>query len=617
MELTLSANHLHPEAQSFKLNKFSALIGENGCGKSSILQTIFEARMDEEMLTECKVVCFSSGHNERYSRTFSSYLKKARKSKTGLSLHCFYYDKTWSPLLIFLASVLKKQGKVRELLRSLGHVQESDDLGDDISSVLSCSFRIDRPFVHKVKAALKQEETGAQDTFRTTPFFRSLSSFIANVIDKDYEFEDIISKQIITVTSKEIFNTSFESAHIEGGTNGISDDPAVTFLTQAIDANNPITKTSLHLSFCNGLSLDEVSDGEYQLLFVYSLLDLFDDENTLFLFDEADSHLHFRNISKLWASVANAKGKALSTTHLLDSISEIGVENIHIIKQGRILPSTERKELQARLEQLSNINRAKLKAYALHELIVLMDNENDWEIFTRLAIRKLGQEKYEEISSQLRKVCCISIESGWNSHTSSFAEKKLKWLESFVSYIDGSNHKAKNVCLICDRDSLPLASIDNESLQLNGGKDITSSIVGKSKINAQIFVWRRREVKHYLLSYTALKHHQLLKSVNNDSLGLACHLHKNMNGDYQCLVDEETGNKAPLATQHLGENLDFNEGLGQLSSEKVKSILDPLINIDGNGLDFAKLQAYIDLIPPDEISEDITKMYQFIKEKLR
>lgn len=90
-----------------------------------------------------------------------------------------------------------------------------------------------------------------------------------------------------------------------------------------------------------------------------------------------------------------------------------------------------------------------------------------------------------------------------------------------------------------------------------------------------------------------------------------------MNGDYQCLVDEETGNKAPLATQHLGENLDFNEGLGQLSSEKVKSILDPLINIDGNGLDFAKLQAYIDLIPPDEISEDITKMYQFIKEKLR
>ncbi len=616
MELTLPPNHLHPDEQSFKLDKFSALIGENGCGKSSILQSIFEGRMSDVMLPDWKIVCFSSGHNERYSNSFSTFLKKVRKSKNGLSLHCFYYDKSWSPLLIFLVSVLKKNGKVRELLKSLGHVQESDDLRDDLSSKLSCRFRVDRPYVNKVAAALKQEETGVTDTIRSTPFFRSLSSFIENVISEEYDFEDIISKQEITISSKDIFNTSFESAYVDGDTSIIGDDPAVTFLTQAIDANNPITKTSLRLKFHNDLSLSEVSDGEYQLLFVYALLDLFDNEKTLFLFDEADSHLHYRNINKLWASINNAKGRALMTTHLLDSISEIGVENIHVVKKGRVLPFTERKELQDRLEQLSNINKAKLKTYALHELIVLMDNENDWEIFTRLVIRKLGQDKKEEISSILRKVCSISVESGWDSHTSSFAAKKLKWLESFVSYIDGSNHKAKNVYLICDRDNLPLASIDNQSLELNGGKELTSSIVGKSRINAQVHVWRRREVKHYLLSYTALSHHQLLKKVNNDSLGLACYLHKNMNGDYQCLVDEETGNKAPLATQHFGEGLEFNEGLGQLASNKVKSILDPLINTDGIGLDLAKLQAYINLIPPEEISEDIINMYNFIIGKL-
>ena len=89
-----------------------------------------------------------------------------------------------------------------------------------------------------------------------------------------------------------------------------------------------------------------------------------------------------------------------------------------------------------------------------------------------------------------------------------------------------------------------------------------------------------------------------------------------MSGDNQCLVDEETGNKAPLATQHLGEDLEFNDGLAQLSSNKVKGILDPLINVDGNGLDLEKLQAYIDLIPPAEISEDITNMYNFIIGKL-
>lgn len=119
-------------------------------------------------------------------------------------------------------------------------------------------------------------------------------------------------------------------------------------------------------------------------------------------------------------------------------------------------------------------------------------------------------------------------------------------------------------------------------------------------------------MKHYLLSHSALKHHNLLNKINNDTLGLACHLHSNMNGDHQCLVDESTGIKAPIATQHIGECLELNEGLAQLASCKVKGILDPLINTRGSGLDITKLQDYIDLIPPEEISEDITNMYNFI-----
>lgn len=47
-----------------------------------------------------------------------------------------------------------------------------------------------------------------------------------------------------------------------------------------------------------------------------------------------------------------------------------------------------------------------------------------------------------------------------------------------------------------------------------------------------------------------------------------------------------------------------------------KEVIDPLINTEGLGLDPDKLQAYIDLIPPQEISEDITNMYNFIIGKL-
>lgn len=611
MELTLGSNPLYAEEQKLKINKYTALIGENGSGKSSILQSIFEGKMAGTLLLDWKVVCFSSGHNERYSKEFTKYLKQARKSKHGLSLNCFFYDKSWSPLLIFLASILKKEGKVRELLRSLDLVSESDDLGDDISTSLTSSFRIDKQFLSKVAQALKQEESGEIETLRSTPYFRSLSSFIENTVDREYDFENTISKRNITITSENIFSTSFESP-IDESQEKIIEHPSVTFLTQAIDADNPITKDSLRLVFNNEITLNDISDGEYQLLFIYSLLDLFDSEKTLFLLDEADSHLHYRNISKLWSAISDAEGKSLITTHLLDSISEIGVEHINVVKKGSVLPYTERKELQARLEELSNIKKAKLKTYSLHERIVLMDNENDWEIFSRLVKKKLRD--INGVERKLNKFCCISVPSGWDMHTSKFANSKMKWLESFFSYIDGSSPKTDNIYLICDRDNLPLDSIDNETLELKGGKDFIKSSINKSALKASLMVWRRREVKHYLLSFSALKHHGLLEKINNDLLGLASHLHKNMTGDEQCLVNN-LGQKIPILTRHIPEETDYNNGLALLSSEKVKNILGPLIE-NSDGMSIELLEKYIDLIPAEEISADIISMYEYITKGL-
>ncbi|NMV42278.1 AAA family ATPase, partial [Vibrio parahaemolyticus] len=76
------------------------------------------------------------------------------------------------------------------------------------------------------------------------------------------------------------------------------DDPSISFLTQAVNGNF-INKRSFKLKLLGNIELDDLSDGEYQLLFLYALIDLFDAPNTLFLFDEADSHLHYKNVEKL------------------------------------------------------------------------------------------------------------------------------------------------------------------------------------------------------------------------------------------------------------------------------------------------------------------------------
>lgn len=81
--------------------------------------------------------------------------------------------------------------------------------------------------------------------------------------------------------------------------------------------------------------------------------------------------------------------------------------------------------------------------------------------------------------------------------------------------------------------------------------------------------------------------HGLLEQVNNTDIAQNSYLQPNNPGD--------------------------NDDIRRL---RAKSIIDPLINTVGKGLDSDKLQDFIDLIPPEEISEDITNMYNFIAGKL-
>jgi hypothetical protein len=68
------------------------------------------------------------------------------------------------------------------------------------------------------------------------------------------------------------------------------------------------------------------------------------------------------------------------------------------------------------------------------------------------------------------------------------------------------------------------------------------------------------------------------------------------------------------AASHLSaDNAGDNDEIRRL---KVKDVIDPLINEEGVGLCMEKLQAYIDLIPSDEISEDIENMYNYIVSKI-
>lgn len=598
MELTLAPNPLHDQPQTLQINKVATLIGENGSGKSSILQSVFEERLNKRAYQQLNVVCFSSGQNENFSDKFSAYLKTERQAGRGLGLECMYFDKPWSKLLIFLATANKRTGKVRAFLRERDYVTESAFEGDDQSTRLKCSFKIDKNYVNRVQNALKREAGGEVDTLRNTPYFRSLDSFISTFHSRDYEFEQPIRKRTIEIPANRLVEVSFDyprqaQAGEEGAEAGEENvqaqrtafDPEVSFFTHAADNNYFIDKRGCKLVFNGDIELDQLSDGEYQLLFLYALIDLFDSNDTLFLFDEADSHLHYKNVEKLWSLLHSIQGHAITTTHLLDSISakENRIEHLKVVEQGRINEDNKIKQLINRLSILSRAKSVEFEVCGKLPNIALLDDYNDWIIFTKLASRA-GLDV-----SRLATVHAMKKSTSYATANETFGKGKIDWLHG-LSKIESPLVTAQ-VFLICDRDEAALEWNQRDGVQVNGRtyRDLLTAIQWPrgTNVSPYLLAWKRREIKNYLLSHTALWHHNVLVSINNPDIAERNHLQPNNPAD--------------------------NDDIRRLNA---KGVIDPLINTEGVGLDIDKLQAYIDLIPPNEISEDITNMYNFIIGKL-
>jgi hypothetical protein len=439
-----------------------------------------------------------------------------------------------------------------------------------------------------VSQAKEDEESGDPDVRTNKAYHRTLYNFINALVDQGYEFDKPVEKRSVQLNQDAISRISFETDDHS------SFDSKVMFFTQAADNNYFIDKGSLVLSFNNdgrNLFLEDLSDGEYQLLFLYALIDLFDSETTLFLFDEADSHLHYKNIESLWGVFSDSKGMIITTTHLLDSISKAGPKRLSVIEHGVVASGSSSFQLLQRLESLSEIESVQHKIVSMFKNVVVMDHAHDWEIFKLLVKRKLGggQESDRAIDESLADFVCVSVASSYHGgNKDKFADKKVGWVSNYAEYLHGVNEDKKRAFVICDRDDYSINHVGNkksafhvQGLECNFPKPLRET---------PVLSWRRREIKHYLLSFTALR-----EKINriNDELAKKCQMCEGDPGDYKA----------------SGE---YNNQLAQVDSRTVKDILDPHINIPGYGFCVEKTQAYVNTMPVEEISEDIVNMYSYL-----
>lgn len=599
--LSLPSNVLHNLPQTLEFDKIATFIGGNGSGKSTILKSIFDEKLKGITYKDYKIVCFSSGQNESYSDNFSKYLSEERLKRKALNLDCFYYDKLWSMLLIFLATTTKENGNVRTFLNQNNYISEGE-LGEDESTKLSFNVKVERPYTNLVKQSLEDEQIGESDIITNKAYHRTLSNFIKTLVDNEYDFKVPLDFQIELDQSK-LSDISFEEE------DGSLFDSKIMFFTQAADNNYFVVKESFELLFQKDqktLYLSDLSDGEYQLLFLYSLIDLFDSENTLFLLDEADSHLHYKNIEKLWNVYDKAQGLIITTTHLLDSIVKAGSERLKIIEEGKIEPSNDSLKLLQRLENLSELTLMQHKIASMFRNVVLMDNVNDWEIFKLLVKRKIPENIVDD---NLSNFVCLSVSSSFHEEMdiNEFGDNKIIWLKSFEKALNDSFNKGlktltNKIFLICDGDEFPKKLIDDDNYpkEIDKHNFVKCEKIRRKKEKTEsnnlskrlLLSWKRREIKHYLLSFTALS--ESVKSINN-KLPELCYLAEGNSGDY---IDSD--------------KKIYNEQLARIESRIVKDILKPHIDVDGKGFCIEKAKAYVDRIPKNEISEDIVNMYNYL-----
>jgi len=584
--LNIPPNKIFKESQSVKISSnIITLIGENGSGKSAILESIFKASINSE---ELKFVCYSSGQNECFTKLFSELKPKLRASilkeensvdgnnEYESPLKVFHFDKIWVRLIIAVATSYKPLGRVRSFLLAKNYCRTNS--GIDITTRFTFQFNTSHELIRKISSEKEREEKyGVFSDFIHSRYYETIDK-LRNKYLANLTYRQLSGKSTkISIDIKDfpfIFGNNIEL-------------PINLFRIDLDIFSGAFSLNNAELFF-DDLELNDLSDGEFQLLAIYSLIDLFDEVKTIFLFDEIDSHLYYRNIEKLWVLLKdNILGKVITTTHIADSIIQNDFFSLKIIKEGKILDKSIANELKDRFKDFSNNLESYYKVVSKIPYIALVEDESDWFIFKELAKRKLGSNFQ---NSKIESIQIVKCPCGYTNNGQRFGDAKITWVENFVKA--NSSFQTKSIFMICDRDDYPINNIHlYNGVQITGG---TAIQIENKKRMAYLLSWKRRQIENYLISYTMLNRYSKLEEINTE-IALPYRPVENNPMDIRNIQDLEIKTKIQSLYVNAGQILTPN---------------------NPEGINFVRLFEVIKDIPASEISEDIEKMYNFIVSKI-
>lgn len=152
--------------------------------------------------------------------------------------------------------------------------------------------------------------------------------------------------------------------------------------------------TSTKINF-NGLDVKSLSEGEKKLLLVKTVVEVLGSENSLFLFDEPDSHLHVSRKKEIRNYLDKPNYFSVLTTHSPSLLHCFKDENVRILNNGdeglEVIPINKVKAIEKLSEGEFSLVDATL-SFATTKDILLVEGANDYKYFTK-AIEVLKRTK--------------------------------------------------------------------------------------------------------------------------------------------------------------------------------------------------------------------------------
>ncbi|WP_179317941.1 ATP-dependent nuclease [Winogradskyella undariae] len=199
--------------------------------------------------------------------------------------------------------------------------------------------------------------------------------------------------------------------------------------------------TNINLTFSNGTETNSFSEGEKKKILLKLVMDVLADDKSLVLLDEPDSHIHIAHKKQIKEMIENSERESILTTHS-PTLMNVFDEHLVYLQNGEIKGRENAEILENIAGDEMSISEQQLILNTTRH-IFLVEGKTDI-IYMENALKTLGDAKYDTIENNFEYIPTGGA-SGLNLFIDKFKPKDNQLIIAIVDNDTAGNTELKKI----------------------------------------------------------------------------------------------------------------------------------------------------------------------------